>query len=101
MKMRLALVLALVLLVAAVGGGWKWTGKLSVGSASADNTTAVLVAPDGWTWGDSLPDGWTWGNDASAVPAQLDSDVSVDASLAAPTGWSGVAPDGWTWGGGE
>ena len=102
MKIRFALAVGLVALLAAIGGGWKWSfGSLKVAGASADDTTAVLVAPDGWSWGDSLPEGWTWGDSASAVPAQLDSDAAVDASLAAPTGWSGVAPDGWSWGGDE
>jgi hypothetical protein len=101
MKLRSAVALALVASVAAIGGGWKWSGTLGVGKASAEDTTAVLVAPDGWSWGDGLPEGWSWGDNASAVPVQLDTDPSVDASLAAPAGWSGVAPDGWSWGGDE
>ena len=100
MKKRFAVALLAVAL-AAVGGGWKWSLQLGASRASAADTTAVLVAPDGWSWGNGLPDGWSWGEDASAVPVQLDSDVPVDASLDAPSGWGGVAPDGWSWGGGE
>jgi len=38
LALRIALIAAIVLLVAAVGAGWKWHGK---GQAEA-----------GWTWGD-------------------------------------------------
>jgi hypothetical protein len=99
MKKRFAVALLAVVL-AAVGGGWKWSSKIGASTASAGDTQAVLVAPAGWSWGDGLPQGWSWGDDASAVPVQLDADVPVDASLEAPTGWGGAAPDGWSWGSG-
>ncbi len=91
-------VVLLAVALAAVAGGWKWSLRIS--PASADNTKAVLVAPDGWSRGDGLPQGWSWGDNSSAVPAQLDADTPVDASLEAPAGWGGAAPDGWSWGGG-
>lgn len=97
MKKRFAVALLAVAL-AAVAGGWKWSLRIS--PASARDSKAVLVAPGGWSWGDGLPQGWSWGDNASSVPAQLDADAPVDASLEAPTGWGGAAPDGWSWGSG-
>ena len=48
-------VLAILVMVAALAGGWKWSNPKSVSHSAAPPAFAQgghSVTPDGWTWGE-------------------------------------------------